>query len=400
MRHQSLFRVFAVACLAAIVVGLFVGFAASSGSRSPGNGEGAAPPDRTGRARLSVSAIPRAVPSCSTTVLGISADPDDDLFFLDPAIQAAIDAGDCVRMVYLTSGDDGMGASYYQSREVGSEDAYLQMLAYAGFDTTADTHQQQTLTVNDSTGATHHLVAVSPTNDPNLTQIYLRVPEGLLTGTGSAMYGFESLTKLWIAYDDATASNVALPTESQTVVTTVDGANSYTATGLISTLTQLMVMYQPKIIKIQDDRLLPFHDASGNLTGSVFGAWCGPPTGPPNGPGPIVSLNACSLAAGDTLDHPDHIAGANFAVFASAAYSTSHILISFEDDPVSTQPQGFDGIASANFTTFAQEKFGIFLVYLQHDPVLISSIQSNSLVSQTISLWLERQHIVLITAVS
>jgi hypothetical protein len=308
-----------------------------------------------------------------------------------------------VQTVYLTAGDAGMGASYWQAREAGSEAAYLQMLANAGLDTTTDTHTQQTLTVTDSTGVTHHIVAVSPTSDPRLTQIYLRLPDGLPAGVGTAMYNFGSLTHLWVAYNDATANNPPGTAATQNPVTTVDGANSYTAAGLVSTLTQLMVDYQPTVIKIQDNRLLPYHDASGNLTGNSYGEFCAGPAGPPDTAGPIVSLADCS-GAGDIFDHADHIAAAHFGQYASAQYTTSHILISWEDYPLSVRPQGYDLVSSADFTTLADQKFGAFLTYLPHDALMESEFSTcnsggSCVVPDQIASWILREHLVAVASV-
>jgi LmbE family N-acetylglucosaminyl deacetylase len=348
---------------------------------------------------LSASATTGQVAGCPQTVMNIVAHQDDDILFQNPSIQQAIDAGDCVRTVYLTAGDDGMGPSYWEEREAGSEAAYLQMLSYAGFDTTADTEQEQVLNVRDATRATHHLVAVSPTNDPRVTQIFLRLPDGFPTGTGTAAYGFASLTKLWVAANDATGAVVGpLPPASQQVVDpSVDGANFYTAAGLVSTLEQLMVDYRPTVIQIQDDRLLPYHDASGNLTGALLGGFCSGPTGPPDSAGPIVSLAACSFALNPT-DHADHIAGAHFVDGSSAQYSTPHTLVSYEDDPLSTRAAGFDGVAPANSIVLEDQKYGTFLVYLTHDPVLVAGLKASSSVENTYALWIAREHVVGTTA--
>jgi LmbE family N-acetylglucosaminyl deacetylase len=395
MRRQLLPRVLGAVSLAALVVGLPIGFNVSPGSRAPAKRETAAPSRRTRRATLSVSATTTQVAACSHTVLNIVAHQDDDIVFLNPSIQQAIDAGDCVRTVYLTAGDAGLGASYWQDREAGSEAAYRQMLAYAGLDSANDTEQQQVLNVTDSSGTTHHLVAVSPTNDPNVTQIYMRLPDGYLTGTGTATYGFGSLTKLWIAGNDATAS-VGAVAPAGTQVSTVDGANSYTASGLLSTLLSLMRQYQPTVIQTQDNRLIPYHDASGNLTGTLYGAYCAGPGGIPNGPGPFVSLGDCPFQPNETIDHPDHIAGAHFSEWASTQYATAHTVTAYEDDPVADQPTGFDNVPAADSAALGEEKFGAYLVYLIHDPVMISNF---STVGPAYAQWLQRQHVVNVTTV-
>ena len=51
--------------------------------------------------------------------LYVVAHPDDDLLFMNPDVQTDITAGRAVRTVYVTSGDGGGPASWWQSRETG-----------------------------------------------------------------------------------------------------------------------------------------------------------------------------------------------------------------------------------------------------------------------------------------
>src|SRR5262245_40563931 len=59
------------------------------------------------------------------------AHPDDDLLFINPEIENSILQGRTVRVVYLTSGDAGQPASYWQGREDGMLTAYAAMAGVA-----------------------------------------------------------------------------------------------------------------------------------------------------------------------------------------------------------------------------------------------------------------------------
>ena len=52
---------------------------------------------------------------------------DDDLLFMNPDIASNIEAGGCVRLVYLTASDAGEGDGYMLGRERGVRAAYAYM---------------------------------------------------------------------------------------------------------------------------------------------------------------------------------------------------------------------------------------------------------------------------------
>src|SRR5882757_7338193 len=57
----------------------------------------------------------------------VVAHEDDDILFLSPDLLHAVQAGRCVRTVFVTAGDAGAGPGYWQDREAGSKAAYIQM---------------------------------------------------------------------------------------------------------------------------------------------------------------------------------------------------------------------------------------------------------------------------------
>src|SRR3546814_8179387 len=56
---------------------------------------------------------------------------DDDLLFMNPDIESAIDAGGCVQVVYLTASERGEGEPYMLGRERGVRAAYAYMAQVA-----------------------------------------------------------------------------------------------------------------------------------------------------------------------------------------------------------------------------------------------------------------------------
>ncbi len=76
----------------------------------------------------SPSAPKAPAPACERTLVGV-AHPDDDLYFIDPAIRETVRAGCQVTTVYLTAGDDGKtprraALDYVARREAGVRAAY------------------------------------------------------------------------------------------------------------------------------------------------------------------------------------------------------------------------------------------------------------------------------------
>jgi LmbE family N-acetylglucosaminyl deacetylase len=158
----------------------------------------------------------------------IVAHPDDSLIFQSPSLLQNIQNGLNVLTVHLTAGDDGMGESYWGSRESGIEAAYAQM---AG--------ANNTWTTSALTVGTHQIVLDTLSTMANVTVAFMRLPDGGYPyGEGTAMYNYQSLMQLWQG--------------SESSITAVDGSTSYLYQDLINTLASIMSSFQPQLIVVQD----------------------------------------------------------------------------------------------------------------------------------------------------
>lgn len=187
------------------------------------------------------------------TIMQIVAHEDDDLLFMSPDLEHAIQAGDCVRTVYVTAGDAGVGKFYWLAREQGSQAAYSVL-----------THdqslwQQQTAKLGDHQFATIDM----PVKNTHVSLIYLHLPDGSPAGQGFSASNFESLGKL--------------ENQSISTVYSVDHQSFYSSQTLAAALTSLMNAYRPDEVRTQ----LPFsanmvyqdhsdHNAVGGFTTSAY----------------------------------------------------------------------------------------------------------------------------------
>lgn len=180
-------------------------------------------------ASLSVPAVASAA-DCATTVLNVVAHQDDDLLFMSPDLIDDVTGGACVVTVFLTAGDAGGSAEYWQARERGSQAAYSQMLGQPT-DATWPT---------DSASFAGRTVRIATSPEGTVTGIYLRLPDGGIGGDGHASTGGGSLTKLW---------NGSISTAS-----TIDGSATYTRDGLVATLSAIVSWAGPSRVHVQDAR--------------------------------------------------------------------------------------------------------------------------------------------------
>lgn len=223
-------------------------------------------------------------PSCSSSAMYVVAHQDDTLLFQSPALLQDIQAGKCVRTVFLSAGDDGQPQSYWGTREQGAEAAYAQ-LAGVG-----NTWTASTLTANG-----HALQLATLAAQPKVSIVFMRLPDGgYPAGLGNPVYGNQSLMQLW------NSGNGATPAKSS--ITAVDGSNTYGYQDLISTLAALMTSYQPQAIRTQ------------NYLGSF-----------------------------NVEDHNDHVAAAYFTRAAQKQYPAAHELIGYEDYEDEYRPANLSG---------------------------------------------------------
>lgn len=163
--------------------------------------------------------------------LNIVAHEDDDILFLNPDLLHDIQGGRCVRTLYVTAGDAGDPAWYWQSREEGMRQAYAQMIGVSG-----------SWTQSDAGISGHPIPVFTHTGNDRVSLAFMRLPDGL-SGNGSTTYGEQSLKKLWQNTDGTySIGTVERPTPSST----------YTRAQLISTLTALMASYAPDQIRTQN----------------------------------------------------------------------------------------------------------------------------------------------------
>ncbi len=148
---------------------------------------------------------------CSGGAIQIIAHQDDDLLFQSPDILRDVDQGRCVRTVYVTAGDSGYEDDYWQSRESGAEAAWAQAAGVSNSWTTS------TISLAGKSVRMRTLKSA-----PNVTLIFMRLPDGFPLGTGSAAQGYQSLYRLL--------------TGAISTVTAVDGSTSYTSTTLRNSL--------------------------------------------------------------------------------------------------------------------------------------------------------------------
>jgi LmbE family N-acetylglucosaminyl deacetylase len=161
--------------------------------------------------------------------MNIVAHQDDDLLFMNPDLLNELEAGDCVRTIYVTAGDAGSSKSYWLSREQGSEAAYASMLGIKGI------WIQRIVELSN-----HEFISVAnPQGNTKVSLIFMRLPDGNLKGNGFSDSHFESLAKL-------EAGQIS-------TMNAIDGQSTYTLNQLSSALTTLMHLYQPAEIHTQSN---------------------------------------------------------------------------------------------------------------------------------------------------
>lgn len=178
---------------------------------------------------ITLNELPKT--SCvGPTPINIVAHEDDDLLFMNPDIIHDINAGYCIRTVYITAGDAGSGSLYWVGRERGSEAAYDLM----------DGPPQDIWTERIVKLATNEFVTIAnPRGNHKISLIFMRLPDGNINGNGFKNSHYESLARL-------EANKIS-------VMHSVDGQSSYTSSQLTAALTLLMYSYQPTEIRTQSN---------------------------------------------------------------------------------------------------------------------------------------------------
>jgi LmbE family N-acetylglucosaminyl deacetylase len=236
------------------------------------------------------------------SVLNVVAHEDDDLLFLSPDLLDAVREHQCVTTAFLTAGDGGEGLGYANGREAGSEAAYSYMYGLP------DSWHQRAAIVND------HQVTVAYLNgQPNVTLIFLNLPDGGLHGGGFIFNKLETLQALRSGRLDR--------------IHTIDGTAAYTANELTETLAGIMKIYQPEEVHTQA--------YSSNLFDG---------------------------------DHSDHHAAGYFTKQAYQSYTGPSVLRVYAGYPARNYPVNVEGQDAA-------DKEAAFMQYATHDPAVCHTLE-------------------------
>jgi len=176
--------------------------------------------------------------TCSTrSSITIDAHTDDDLFFQNPDVQAAVTVAvtgaSCYRQVYVTAGEAGdeTSAGYWQAREQGVQAAYATMAGVA-----------DVWTVATRTFAGKPVTVATLRDAPTISLAFLRLPDGNVDGSGFSVHDYVSLQKLY-------TGKIA----SMDTVDSVPGATTaYTLPQLSATLGALVLAQNARHVRTQD----------------------------------------------------------------------------------------------------------------------------------------------------
>lgn len=249
---------------------------------------------------------------------------DDSILFMEQALHAALTRGEPVTTVFLTAGDAGRGAAYWLGREEGARAAMSEMTGSTQWVT-------ETVTLGDSG---YQVVTSYLADQPDVRLYFLRLPDGMLHGTGSDRYGRESLEQLVEGDLERLHS--------------VDGAASYDRAQLVELMRLLMDTHQATNVLIQDHVSVFSHD-----------------------------------------DHSDHRATAWLATLAFQGSDPGRELVGHVDYGSRALP--------ANVPPELLEHFrDIFRAYAAHDPLTQSghTPEGELIFEAHFEAWLQRDHLV------
>lgn len=186
------------------------------------------------------------------TTLDVVAHQDDDLLFMNPAIYNKITSGGCVTTVYMTAGDGGSGNFYWLRRRQGSEAAYSLMLGQPVLNWSEKTYELD---------KNYYITIATPVEKPNISIIFMNIPDGNVNGDGFSGFGNQSLAKLW----DGNIQSIR----------TVDGLSDFTKNGTVNTLLGIMSILRPSEVWTQSFSARNAgdhsdHQATGKYTKSAF----------------------------------------------------------------------------------------------------------------------------------
>jgi LmbE family N-acetylglucosaminyl deacetylase len=168
-----------------------------------------------------------------TTIMNIVAHEDDDLLFINPDTQKAIKSGNCVRSIYLTSGDSGGSQQYWLSREQGTIEAYSTMLGYSP--------KWIERTIQLAGG--QYIYRAEPLDNPKVSLYFFRLPDGNTNGEGFISTNNQSLIKLYKGKIRA--------------IDALYGGSRFQSQEIQDALTTLMKTYKPTEVRTQSIAVVP-----------------------------------------------------------------------------------------------------------------------------------------------
>lgn len=199
---------------------------------------------------------------------------DDDLLFMNPDVESAIDAGGCVQVVYLTASERGEGEGYMLGRERGVRAAYAYMA------------QEPNIWAEDFAAVgSRHLARFTLYGNKRVQLLHMRLKDPWLGK------GWGSLTPL----------SQAESVPGKTAESLGPAVESYSRPELVATIRQIIQEYQPSTIRHMDDSItIPYAELCWRCTGH---------------------------------DHPDHIASARLVHDAIQQEHGNYAEVAYVDYP-------------------------------------------------------------------
>ncbi|MFG2986434.1 ricin-type beta-trefoil lectin domain protein [Streptomyces sp. NPDC048258] len=264
---------------------------------------------------------------CPRTLVGV-AHQDDDLLFINPEVQRLIRHRCSAGTVYLTAGDAGrsfLRDSYVRRREEGLQASYAKMAGVP------NRWRRSDLTVRS-----RRLVSSVLSDRPDVRLVFIRLPDGFPTGTGSTRYSEQSLLKLFRG--------------QITTIKPVDGTQPYTKEELTSVISAVVSLRKAERVLTLD------YDSA------TFGV------GPPK-----------------PADHSDHEIAGRF--FRKAAFRTPA-------RPAVAPYVGYGlPLLPANLTPAQQhDKEAVYDAYLAYGGCFTLPCPARFTLSHTFRRWIEREH--------
>ena len=177
---------------------------------------------------IALSQLPKNADCSGRTILNFVAHQDDDLLFLSPDVLDDLKAEKCVRTVYVTAGDAGIDKYFWLSREQGSQHAYSYMTSEND-----EVWNQRTIKL----ASNEFITLDTPQNNPQISLIFMHLPDGNFDGSGFKTTKNASIAKLNAGKIKSIAS--------------IDAQSSYTSSDLKAALTAMIKYYNPAIIRSQ-----------------------------------------------------------------------------------------------------------------------------------------------------